>query len=331
MKGESQLGIIVTIFSGFLAIIGLFILYIRNRKDNLKQILFICIYANLIWWLALFLENINPIKGEKLVFPVLMQHLLVFSLLFMVRFLFLISFFRLVLRLLEINLLKRSVKVIKVSLLVILILWFISLLEEPINGTRTVADNLMLYTDIVIFAGVSVMGIYMLIRSQNIVNSTSRSAIVKLSSIFLFLCLFGLTKWIVGDALSIISTLLGKLMIYILLIAFNILIFLWSIKFGDKLINCVVYPEMPDPDLLKAFHSKYGLSGREMEVVKLLSEGKTNKEIADILFVSTETIKDHNYNIFLKTGVKNRTQLANLFLRGKNQHLDLNSKSIYKK
>ncbi|WP_081782530.1 response regulator transcription factor [Prolixibacter bellariivorans] len=41
----------------------------------------------------------------------------------------------------------------------------------------------------------------------------------------------------------------------------------------------------------------------------------TNQQIADKLFISIETVKDHNSRIFLKTEVKNRTQLARLFLR----------------
>ena len=35
-------------------------------------------------------------------------------------------------------------------------------------------------------------------------------------------------------------------------------------------------------------------------------------KIADHLFISVETVKDHNYKIFQKTGVKSRIQLANL-------------------
>lgn len=48
-----------------------------------------------------------------------------------------------------------------------------------------------------------------------------------------------------------------------------------------------------------------------MEVIELICQGHTNKEIADLLFISVETVKDHNYKIFQKTGVKNRTQLVN--------------------
>ena len=328
MKGESLFGIMLTTFSGLIVIMVLLFIYIKTRKDNLRQIFFTCLYVNMIWWLALCLEYINPVGDERLSRSFIVRDLLVLSSIFVVRFLFLLSFFKLVLGLLNISLTKKSFKVLKVSVSIILIIWFFSLMEMPISGTSKVADNLMLYTDILIFAGISVMGIYMLISARYIINSINRKAIIKLTYVFLFLCFFGLIKWIIGNTLNTISPFLERLLIYLVIGTFNILIILWAFKFGGKLTNKVAFLEVSDPAVVNDFRNRYGLSDREMEVVKLLSEGKTNREIADILFVSTETIKDHNYNIFLKTGVTNRTQLANLFLRGKNQPLDINSKSF---
>jgi len=58
---------------------------------------------------------------------------------------------------------------------------------------------------------------------------------------------------------------------------------------------------------------KYKISKREKEVVLLVCQGKTNKEIAEILFITPNTVRDHTSNIYRKTHVKNRTQLAGLF------------------
>lgn len=49
---------------------------------------------------------------------------------------------------------------------------------------------------------------------------------------------------------------------------------------------------------------------REEEIINLLCEGKTNKEIAEVLFISPYTVRDHLANIYKKTNVKNRTQLT---------------------
>lgn len=54
--------------------------------------------------------------------------------------------------------------------------------------------------------------------------------------------------------------------------------------------------------------SELGLSERETEVLQLLSEGCSNQEIADRLFVSLNTIKTHISNIYSKLGVSRRTQ-----------------------
>jgi two-component system NarL family response regulator len=50
------------------------------------------------------------------------------------------------------------------------------------------------------------------------------------------------------------------------------------------------------------------LSPREVEVLKLIAEGKSNKEIAAVLFISEGTVKTHVINIHTKLGVDDRTQ-----------------------
>ncbi len=54
----------------------------------------------------------------------------------------------------------------------------------------------------------------------------------------------------------------------------------------------------------------FKLSGREAEVLRLITEGFTNKEIAEILKVSYNTVKSHVVHIFNKLGVNDRTQAA---------------------
>ena len=54
-------------------------------------------------------------------------------------------------------------------------------------------------------------------------------------------------------------------------------------------------------------------SDRERDIILLICEGKTNKEIASDLFISPVTVRDHLSRIFEKTNTKSRLQLANLF------------------
>jgi DNA-binding CsgD family transcriptional regulator len=64
---------------------------------------------------------------------------------------------------------------------------------------------------------------------------------------------------------------------------------------------------------------RYGISKREKQVLQLICLGKTNKQIAKALLISLPTVKDHISNIFRKTGVTNRVQLAALFHFGQGQ------------
>jgi two-component system response regulator DegU len=54
------------------------------------------------------------------------------------------------------------------------------------------------------------------------------------------------------------------------------------------------------------------LSGREIEVLKLLAAGASNREIADRLTLAEGTVKNHVSNILSKLHAENRTQAANL-------------------
>jgi Response regulator containing a CheY-like receiver domain and an HTH DNA-binding domain len=61
--------------------------------------------------------------------------------------------------------------------------------------------------------------------------------------------------------------------------------------------------------LEKKIISSYGFSERELEVLKLLVEGKTNIEIGDSLCISVNTVKSHVKSIYRKSEVSNRVQL----------------------
>jgi DNA-binding NarL/FixJ family response regulator len=53
-----------------------------------------------------------------------------------------------------------------------------------------------------------------------------------------------------------------------------------------------------------------GLTGREVEVLRLIAAGHSNRAIAQALFISPNTVLRHVSNIFAKTGVANRAEAA---------------------
>jgi DNA-binding CsgD family transcriptional regulator len=62
---------------------------------------------------------------------------------------------------------------------------------------------------------------------------------------------------------------------------------------------------------LEEFCRKFDVSPRELEVIREICNGLSNKEISDKLFISLQTVKDHTHRIYIKTNVKNRVQLIN--------------------
>jgi DNA-binding CsgD family transcriptional regulator len=64
----------------------------------------------------------------------------------------------------------------------------------------------------------------------------------------------------------------------------------------------------PDFVLNEAEVNRLRLSARELEVLQLMADGLSNRQIAERLFVSLNTIKTHTSNLFLKMEVERRTQ-----------------------
>jgi len=52
------------------------------------------------------------------------------------------------------------------------------------------------------------------------------------------------------------------------------------------------------------------LSSREIEVLRLIAQGASNREIAEALVISEGTVKNHISNILGRLGLRDRTQAA---------------------
>jgi len=71
----------------------------------------------------------------------------------------------------------------------------------------------------------------------------------------------------------------------------------------QRLLSAAVRAPASQPD-----HDPDELTPRESDVLRLIAEGKSNREIARVLFVSEATVKTHVNRIFAKTGSRDRTQ-----------------------
>jgi DNA-binding NarL/FixJ family response regulator len=68
-------------------------------------------------------------------------------------------------------------------------------------------------------------------------------------------------------------------------------------------------------DRLAHFTERYNLTELELKILRLVAEGLSNEEIADIVHLARETIKGHLKSLFRKLEVKNRTEAAVLAIR----------------
>ena len=71
----------------------------------------------------------------------------------------------------------------------------------------------------------------------------------------------------------------------------------------------IIYPSAPTPVLIGLAKSTE-FTEKELEILRLMTGGYTNSEIASKLFVSPGVIKNHVADMLLKTGFRSRTQLA---------------------
>ncbi len=84
----------------------------------------------------------------------------------------------------------------------------------------------------------------------------------------------------------------------------------FTVKRIDKFINS----KKENQKILFAdkLKNQYSLTDREIEIVKLLLQGKSSKEIGEILFISKHTVNTHRRNILEKTSINSTGELVAL-------------------
>ena len=90
----------------------------------------------------------------------------------------------------------------------------------------------------------------------------------------------------------------------------------------DELLACIRAVHRGEPCLRPSIAAKLTdrlnsepLTGRELDVLRLMASGKSNKQIAVALYVTEGTVKVHASRVFEKLGVCDRTQAVTAALR----------------
>ena len=129
----------------------------------------------------------------------------------------------------------------------------------------------------------------------------------------LFLAPLGLLFGRLGDAAGTEIGILLKAhpiaLVSLIAALFVLCVFLFFYLFQ----NLYMQPAASAQERVQAFAARFDLSAREAELVALVTNGLTNKEIAESLFISENTVKFHMRNLLKKTGCTNRSEVIHLF------------------
>jgi DNA-binding CsgD family transcriptional regulator len=191
--------------------------------------------------------------------------------------------------------------------------WLLSLW----TGYGVLFHRLVSVVGLAVFPAALVASLFFFVESRRLEDVAWRKRLssLALSYVVLFTLLFVLS--IVWGRLAAISHVLPLTLDVILELLYNVVAIVWVTRLTTWLrrtsriqASPVVAPEPDRAQLL----AESGITKREAEIVELICLGKTNQEIADQLFISLTTVKDHNYSTFQKLGVRNRTELTRLVL-----------------
>lgn len=83
----------------------------------------------------------------------------------------------------------------------------------------------------------------------------------------------------------------------------------------DPVVAHKVINRLSSRQLYRSSEMKEGLSEREMEVLRALEKGKSNKQIGEMLNISINTVQVHLRNIYNKLGVSDRTEALTYAIR----------------
>ncbi len=93
----------------------------------------------------------------------------------------------------------------------------------------------------------------------------------------------------------------------------GLICFLWGAMTLSSLAQKIFKQDSQSNDPLPdEFLKKFNITAREREIIILLLQGESNRDIGEKLFVSPRTVETHIYNIYRKCSVKNKLGLANL-------------------
>ena len=124
--------------------------------------------------------------------------------------------------------------------------------------------------------------------------------------ILVFIFIFFVFTFEIPDSLKLLTTACSYFL-------FNLVPLIWIRYYFLEYANSILkYVE--ERAVLATIFEKHNITQREQDIVKLLLEGKSNREIADSLFIAIPTVKNHIRSLYQKLRVKTRYELIHFIL-----------------
>jgi DNA-binding CsgD family transcriptional regulator len=154
--------------------------------------------------------------------------------------------------------------------------------------------------------------VFMLTEAKRVTDHLKRKALQTFGWMFVFFPLLLFLYYTDTFFLHTMSYGINHLAINAIDFCYNALIVIWSMRYLESMGADEDSTEIVDLTANELIQ-KYQISKRELEIIQLVCSGRSNQEIADELFISVGTVKNHLYNIYLKLGISNRTRLVKMF------------------
>jgi DNA-binding CsgD family transcriptional regulator len=214
---------------------------------------------------------------------------------------------------------RRFRRLLAVVLLPLAVLVALGWIEFLLVSHRDLFDRLQFVSDYFVFIAMIGAGIYLRSRSAVLVSRKAAKAILVLAAYSIsFFLLLGLW-WVIGGSIRQAMPALAAAFNPLVFLLFNGGLAFWVLRFSGVLSGPEAERFIPSR-IPEDLSSRFRISRREREIIELVGQGLSNQDIAQSLFISPYTVKKHLNNVFMKTSVANRVQLAALF------HFDPGSK-----
>jgi DNA-binding CsgD family transcriptional regulator len=184
----------------------------------------------------------------------------------------------------------------------VLVVWVVLLFIGAVPEAPAFVRGVLMGMEAAVIGGAAAGSVYLIVRAGGSPAGSRRRSLRIFGGLHLAVFAVMLASlghaWLRGGGQTSYHVLFNS----VFLVVYNVLPLAWILRFQPL-------GRTTDAAVLE----RYGITAREREIIELICAGKTNREIADALCISEATVKDHNYNVFRKTGVRNRVELTRLF------------------